>query len=89
MKTFKVVVSGRVQGVGFRYFVYRNAIDLNLKGYVKNTDYRTVESVIQGEVENIYKLIEICKKGTSASYVENVEFNEIVADDYKEFKIEH
>jgi acylphosphatase len=49
MKTYKLALSGRVQGVGMRFFVNRTASRLGLKGYVKNVYDGTVEVVVQGE----------------------------------------
>ena len=43
------LVKGRVQGVGFRWFVQREAAELGLRGWVKNTDQGHVEIVAAGE----------------------------------------
>ncbi|WP_290902788.1 carbamoyltransferase HypF [Ferroglobus sp.] len=56
---FRIVVSGVVQGVGFRPFVYRLAKEMKLRGYVKNCGDGTVEIVIDREVE---KFVERLKK---------------------------
>ncbi len=56
---YKITVTGIVQGVGFRPFVYRLARSMNLKGYVKNVGDGSVEIVIDGKVE---KFIERLKK---------------------------
>jgi acylphosphatase len=45
----RIVVHGMVQGVGFRYFAYRQATIRGLKGYVRNRPDGTVESVVEGE----------------------------------------
>ena len=56
MKTTKVLVEGIVQGVGFRPFVYRIAVELELTGYVRNLG-NVVEIVIQGSDEEISNFI--------------------------------
>ena len=48
MKSQKILTQGIVQGVGFRPYVYRLAVDLNLKGYVRNLG-NVVEIIIEGE----------------------------------------
>jgi acylphosphatase len=45
----RIVVHGMVQGVGFRYFAYRQATIRGLKGYVRNRPDGTVETVVEGE----------------------------------------
>ena len=83
----KVIIYGKVQGVGFRNFVYRNAIKYNIKGYVKNNPDGTVEAVFEGEKENIEKMIELCKKGPERARVDKIDIFEIEDKGYKDFKI--
>lgn len=75
-----LIISGRVQGVGFRYFTYRNAKELRLKGWVKNLRDGTVETVFTGDAENVYKMIEHLKEGPASARVENIEDVEVNAD---------
>ncbi|MCI5772981.1 MAG: acylphosphatase [Erysipelotrichaceae bacterium] len=63
MKRYHMIVSGRVQGVGFRYFCVMNAQQLNLTGSVRNMDNGMVELFIQGLPANIDKFIAIIKQG--------------------------
>lgn len=58
----EIIVNGFVQGVGFRYFVARNAEQLLLKGYTKNLNSGEVYTVVEGElamIEELYKKIKI------------------------------
>lgn len=57
----KILVSGHVQGVGFRHYIWSNAKKLNLKGYAKNLPDGTVEIIAQGNNESINKLIDSIK----------------------------
>lgn len=68
-------VKGLVQGVGFRYFVYREAIKLGLKGYAKNLYDGSVEVLAEGSEESINKLFKLLKLGPSRSMVGSVEIN--------------
>ena len=68
-----VFISGFVQGVGFRYFLKRNARRLGLNGFARNTIDERVEAVFEGGKKNLDKIIEICRKGPFLAEVENVE----------------
>ena len=50
------LIRGRVQGVGFRWFVHREAAELGLRGWVRNTDAGEVEIVVAGDAETIADL---------------------------------
>ncbi|MBS1820486.1 MAG: acylphosphatase [Acidobacteria bacterium] len=64
------LVKGRVQGVGFRWFVHREAAELGLRGWVRNTDAGHVEVVASGEPELLVELKEALKKGSRGSRVD-------------------
>ncbi len=66
-------VYGRVQGVGYRYFVKNNALDLNLTGYTRNLIDGSVEVLAQGREDNLQKLIQFLKKGPFLAKVERLE----------------
>ena len=67
------MVRGRVQGVGFRVFVYDEARTLGLSGYVRNgVDRRQVKVVTCGEVKKIELLIARLRQGPSMAHVESV-----------------
>lgn len=70
--TVKYVVHGHVQGVGYRYFVYKKAGQLNLSGYAKNLYDGTVEVIAQGTSENVFDLFVYLQEGPSRSNVERV-----------------
>ncbi|RJQ38165.1 acylphosphatase [Candidatus Microgenomates bacterium] len=73
MEQAHIIISGFVQGVGFRHFVKKNAIKLGLTGWVRNTQDGKVEAIFQGEKENIEEIIKVCKKGPFISEVKNME----------------
>lgn len=56
MKAIKCIISGKVQGVGFRWSTRRKASKLNIKGHAKNLADGTVEVIAYGENQNINKL---------------------------------
>lgn len=71
-KRVKLRISGIVQGVGFRAFVWRNARSLGLKGYVRNVPDGTVEVVAEGEESTLRKLVELCRRGPMLARVDSV-----------------
>lgn len=71
----QVIVYGRVQGVFFRDFTSRQAAQLGLTGYVRNTPGGTVEVLAEGDSEQLEKLIDYLKAGPPAASVERVETN--------------
>ena len=79
---------GRVQGVGFRYFVQTNAMELDVTGWVRNMDDGTVTMEIQGTEEQLEKLIGRIKKGSAFIKVKNIELKQIdVIDQDKKIAI--
>ncbi len=76
----EVTVSGIVQGVGFRYFVLRNAKELGVTGFVKNLFNSGVYAILEGERYAVAALIEKIKIGPSRAYVKNVQISWL---DYK------
>ncbi|MCX7909096.1 MAG: acylphosphatase [Ignavibacteria bacterium] len=73
MKRAEYKVYGIVQGVGYRYFVYRIASSLNLKGYAKNLYDGSVLVVAEGEEEKLHELLRQLKVGPSHAFVQKVE----------------
>lgn len=77
IKQIKIQVSGRVQGVGFRFFTHQQAQKLGLVGYVKNLDNGDVEIVVQGDSLQISKLIQWLEQGGPVSArISNIHIHE-------------
>jgi len=66
------VVEGRVQGVGFRYFVEETALALNLTGWVRNRWNGTVETVAEGERAILEKFLLTLQRGPRSARVSEV-----------------
>lgn len=71
----EITVSGLVQGVGFRYFVYSKAKNLGLKGFTKNIFSGKVVTVVEGEDFLVKELIDNIRIGPSRSYVKSHSVN--------------
>lgn len=81
-------VEGRVQGVGFRYFVLQNAQELGLVGWVRNLDDGDVEVTAEGTRSQLQLLLDFLKRGPSSAYVSNVRVDWLEArGDYKRFGV--
>lgn len=68
----KILVSGLVQGVGFRFFVHRIASRMGLAGYVRNLYNGDVEIEVEGDRSLIEELIKEVKVGPRAAHVSDV-----------------
>ena len=66
------LIQGRVQGVGFRWFVQREASELDLRGWVRNTEEGDVEVVAAGEPGELADLRASLKRGPRGSRVDRV-----------------
>lgn len=86
----RICVSGRVQGVGFRYFVKKQARQYGLVGYVRNLPNGDVEIEAAGNVTDFIRFISVIKKGSSASRVDNVSEQQIPLENLpNEFDIQY
>jgi acylphosphatase len=65
-----VTISGRVQGVGYRYFVEHEARSRDLEGWVRNRRDGSVEAVFSGPAEAVTAMIAACRRGPSSARVE-------------------
>ncbi|HHH81954.1 MAG TPA: acylphosphatase [Chloroflexi bacterium] len=66
-------ISGRVQGVNFRYYTSQEAQARGLKGWVRNLWDGRVEAVFEGEEQAVDSMIEWCRKGPPAARVEDIQ----------------
>lgn len=77
LKTIQILISGRVQGVGFRYFTESLADKYPVKGYVKNTSDNRVEVICQGESDDIDQFLKELKKGPAFSVITDIGIEEL------------
>lgn len=79
-----LTISGRVQGVGFRYSAQQKAMELNLVGWVKNKPDGTVELEVEGDRSYVSEYIEALKSGlTPFIQVDHIE--EQTSRDHKKY----
>jgi acylphosphatase len=89
MRRVRFVVTGRVQGVGFRWFVRAEARPLEILGWVRNREDGAVEGVVEGRDDAIDALVACLEVGPPSAIVTNVEISEISdqLDQFKQFEI--
>lgn len=73
VKRYSIVIGGRVQGVGYRYFTRDAALSLGLSGWVRNMSDGRVELEVEGEQTGIDILIEQLREGPALSRVTAVD----------------
>ncbi len=88
-KSVRVYIEGTVQGIFFRTFSKENAERLNVKGFVRNLEDGRVELFLEGDVDDVDKMVELCKTGPKHSNIKNVEVKPEKFQDFKTFKILH
>ena len=84
-----VTVFGRVQGVGYRAFVFRTAQSYRLFGFVKNQINGTVFIEVEGEQHQISSFLAKCKSGPGWSHVDSLETEEFPVRGFSEFTIRY
>jgi acylphosphatase len=73
VRSVRVLISGRVQGVGFRAWMERRATALGLSGWVRNTAGGDVEAVFSGPQERVDAMLAACREGPGYARVERVD----------------
>ncbi|RKU07489.1 acylphosphatase [Candidatus Poribacteria bacterium] len=85
-----VLISGKVQGVGFRNFTQINAKQLGVNGYAKNLPNGKVEVIAEGDKAQLDALVALLKKGPRFARVDSLEFDERpFTGEYKTFGIRY
>ena len=83
-----IFISGKVQGVYFRQNTSYKAQELNIMGWVRNLKDGRVEAILEGERENINKLLDWCNDGPENAIVTNIEImNETYRNEFSNFQI--
>jgi acylphosphatase len=88
-KSVRLYISGIVQGIFYRGFIKENAEKLGVKGFVRNLDDGRVEIFIEGNPDEVKKMIELAKKGPKHAEIKKVEEKPERFQDFKSFKVLH
>jgi acylphosphatase len=86
-ESMAMVVTGRVQGVGFRYYTQRKAKELGIKGYVQNRPDGSVYIEGEGDPSILSDFVLWCQKGPPWAKVTQVKLSPLPPVGHKEFSI--
>ena len=82
-----VLISGKVQGVGYRFSTQLKARQLGIRGWVRNLADGKVETVFEGSSSLVEQMVKWCHLGPSAAVVDNVTVEEIEFQGLQKFEI--
>jgi acylphosphatase len=88
-KAVRLYLTGNFQILFFNDYIKENAERNNLRGFLRDLEDGRIEIFLEGDHRDIEKMIEICKKGTKESKIQNVEEKQEKFQGLKEFKILH
>jgi acylphosphatase len=83
----RALVSGRVQGVGFRFFARRAAETAGVNGWARNLADGRVETLVEGEENAVLHYLEKIRRGPIGGRVDSVEVEEVSLEGLTTFRI--
>ncbi|MEK6889255.1 MAG: acylphosphatase [Nanoarchaeota archaeon] len=86
-KAIRLYITGALQSLFFRQFIKEHAEKNNIKGFFHLREDGRAEVFLEGESDNVNKMIEICKQGPKHSIIRSVEEKQEHLQGFKEFKI--
>jgi len=88
MTRVSVIVQGRVQGVAFRNYTCRQALELGVTGWVRNLPGGAVEGLFEGDDSAVASLVEWCRSGPPAAQVERLDIRDgVYRGEFESFAI--
>jgi acylphosphatase len=88
-KLFRIVVTGRVQGVGYRWSAAREADRAGITGFVRNQGDGSVYIEAEGTEEQLNLFVAWCRTGPGIGHVDSVKVSEYSPTGYTDFTIQH
>ena len=88
-KSVRLYITGTIQGIFFIGFIKEQAERYNVKGFTRNLEDGRVEVFLEGNSENVNKMIGLCQKGPRHSQIKKVDIKVEKFQDFKTFKILH
>jgi acylphosphatase len=88
-KSVRLYISGAVQGIFYVDFVKQNAEKLDVKGFLRTLEDGRIEIFLEGQIENVKKMMDLCSVGPKHSKIRNVEVKEEKYQELKSFKVLH
>ena len=73
MNAKRLVIAGRVQGVGFRAWMVHKAAELGISGWVRNRPDGAVEALIAGDIASVEEMARLCRRGPRMAEVSSID----------------
>jgi acylphosphatase len=86
-KVLHVAITGRVQGVGYRAWAANRALQLGLKGWVRNRRDGSVEAVFKGEEQAIVNMVDECWRGPRSAAVNDIVATSVIDEAWPDFTV--
>ena len=83
MKSVHIIISGVVTGVGFRWWLKKEAEKRSIYGFVKNRTENEVEAVLLGHEKDLDNILKLCRKGPTLSSVESIKIEDYQQEYFK------
>ena len=83
MKSVHIIITGVVTGVGFRWWLKREAEKRRLYGFVKNRTENEVEAVLLGHEKDVENVVRLCRKGPTSSKVQSIKIEDYQQEYFK------
>ena len=83
MKSIHIIITGVVTGVGFRWWLKKEAEKRNIYGFVKNRTENKVEAVLLGHEKDVDYILKLCRKGPTSSNVESIKIEDYQQEYFK------
>ncbi len=87
MKRVRIIIDGRVQGVGFRYYVSSRAVEHDIKGYVRNLYDGRIEIDAEGDSDKLNRFLIDCRKGSPTSRIDEFIVHDVPNFGFNNFSI--
>jgi acylphosphatase len=88
-KSVRLYINGTMQGIFFQQFVKENAERYDVKGFMRNLEDGRIEVFLEGNIDDVKKMIELCTKGPKHAQIKSVEEKNEKFQDLKNFKVLH
>ncbi|HLD05508.1 MAG TPA: acylphosphatase [Candidatus Nanoarchaeia archaeon] len=89
MPCLHIYISGKVQGVSFRYYLMKEAQRLGILGWVKNLEDGRMEVIAQSKSEALQEFLRHCRKGPPYAEVERVDMEEVPEQELDGFEVKY
>ena len=83
MKRIHIIITGTVTGVGFRWWLKKEAEKRNIHGFVKNRTEDEVETLLLGHEKDVEDVVRLCRKGPPSSEVESIKIEDYQQEYFK------